>query len=87
MKAMTRDEFFKPGSIQVNKLDIYEEELCGGVSGPASNVDITLIWDEVSLVGNVNSGKGRFIIIKTFHLYLKAIIIRPKKCLLNFIPG
>jgi hypothetical protein len=64
MKAMTRDEFFKPGSIQINKLDIYKEELCGGVGGPASNVDITLIWDEVSLVGNVYSGKGRFIINK-----------------------
>ncbi|MDP3643505.1 MAG: hypothetical protein Q8S54_09995 [Bacteroidota bacterium] len=64
MNAMTRDEFFKPGSIQINKLDIYEESLCGGIGGPASNVDITLIWDEVSLVGSVYSGKGRFIINK-----------------------
>ncbi|MBW8325075.1 MAG: hypothetical protein K0M50_09965 [Prolixibacteraceae bacterium] len=45
-------------------LDIYEESLCGGVGGPASNVDITLIWDEVSLEGSVYSGKGRFIINK-----------------------
>ena len=64
MKAMTRNEFFKPGSIQINKLDIYEESLCGGIGGPASNVDITLIWDEVSLIGSVYSGKGRFIINK-----------------------
>lgn len=64
MNATTREEFFKPGSIRINKLDIYEESLCGGVGGPASNVDITLIWDEVSLKGNVYSGKGRFIINK-----------------------
>jgi hypothetical protein len=64
MNAMTRVEFFKPGSIQINKLDIYEESLCGGISGPASNVNITLIWDEVSLIGNYYTGKGRFIINK-----------------------
>lgn len=64
MNAMKRDEFFKPGSIQISKLDIYEESLCGGVGGPAQNVDITLIWDEVSLIDNVYSGKGRFILNK-----------------------
>lgn len=31
MNAVTRNEFFKPGSIQINKLDIFEESLCGGV--------------------------------------------------------
>lgn len=64
MNAMKRDEFFKPGSIQINKLDIYEESLCGGVGGPASNVEITLIWDEVLLIGNYYTGKGRFVINK-----------------------
>ena len=64
MNDMTRDEFFKPGSIQINKLDIYEESLCGGIGGPASNVDITLIWDEVSLSGNVYWGKGKIVFNK-----------------------
>lgn len=69
MNATTKEEFFKPGSIQINKLDIYEESLCGGVGGPASNVDITLIWDEVSLTGNYYTGKGRFIISKDIPSY------------------
>ena len=64
MNTMTRDEFFKPGSIQINKLDIYEESLCGGIGGPASNIDVTLIWDEVSLSGNVYWGKGKIVFNK-----------------------
>jgi hypothetical protein len=64
MDRIDKKDFFKPGSIQINELDIYEESLCGGMGGPASNVDITLIWDEVSLDGSVYSGKGRFIINK-----------------------
>lgn len=64
MNSMKKDEFFKPGSIKVTGLDIYEESLCGGVGGPVSNVDITLIWEEVSLIGNYYAGKGRFIINK-----------------------
>lgn len=64
MDRIDKNDFFKPGSIKVTGLDIYEEELTGGMGGPVSNVDITLIWDEVSLVGNVYSGKGRFVINK-----------------------
>jgi hypothetical protein len=64
MDRIDKKDFFKPGSIQINELDIYEESLCGGMGGPASNVDITLIWDEVSLDGSIYSGKGRFIINK-----------------------
>ena len=64
MKAMTRDEFFKPGSIKVNGISIYDEKPAGGVESPYSNVDITLIWDEVSLINNVYSGKGRIVFNK-----------------------
>lgn len=64
MKAMTRDEFFKPGSIKVNGLSIYDEKPAGGVVSPYSNVDVTLIWDEVSFLGNVYSGKGRIVFNK-----------------------
>lgn len=64
MNRIDKEDFFKPGSIQINDLDIYYEKLCGGMGGPVSNVDITLIWDEVSLVGSVYSGKGRFILNK-----------------------
>ncbi|MFY9150846.1 MAG: hypothetical protein WAO52_02440 [Prolixibacteraceae bacterium] len=64
MDYIKKEDFFKPGSIKITELFLFEEKLCGGVGGPISNVDITLIWDEVLLVGNVYSGKGRFVIHK-----------------------
>lgn len=86
MNAMTRDEFFKPGSIRINKLDIYKESLCGGVGGPASNVDITLIWDEVSLVGSVYSGKGRFILNKDIPTSFPGYTYPAQEILFEFYP-
>lgn len=64
MSQIDKKYFFKPGSIKINDFDIFESKLTGGGGGPVTNVDITLIWDEVSLIGNVYSGKGRFIINK-----------------------
>lgn len=64
MNPIDKKDFFKPGSMKISELDIFESKLTGGVGGPAQNVDITLIWDEVSLVGKVYSGKGRFILNK-----------------------
>lgn len=64
MNPMRRDEFFKPGSFKVNELSIFDEQPSGGVVSPYSNVDVTLIWDEVSLIGNVYSGKGRIVFNK-----------------------
>lgn len=57
-------DFFKQGTIKINELDIFESKLTGGGGGPVRDVDITLIWDEVLLVGSVYSGKGKFIINK-----------------------
>lgn len=64
MNPIDKRDFFKQGSIKINELDIFESKLTGGGGGPAQNVDITLIWDEVSLIGTVYTGKGRFILNK-----------------------
>lgn len=64
MDIIDKKDFFKSGSIKISELDIFQSKLTGGGGGPVKNVDITLIWDEVSLVGAVYSGKGRFIINK-----------------------
>jgi len=70
MNRIDKKDFFKQGSIHINDLDIYYQKLCGGMGGPVSNVDITLIWDEVSLTGNYYTGRGRFIINKDIPSYL-----------------
>jgi hypothetical protein len=49
---------------KISELDIYERQSNAGGGGPMGNVDITLIWDEVTLSGSVYSGKGKFIINK-----------------------
>lgn len=64
MNPIDKADFFKQGSIKISELDIFESKLTGRGGGPARNVDITLIWDEVSLVGAVYSGKGRFVLNK-----------------------
>lgn len=64
MDRIDKQDFFKPGSIKITELAIFENKLTGGGGGPVSNVDISLIWDEVLLLGNVYSGKGRFVINK-----------------------
>jgi hypothetical protein len=64
MNPIDKVDFFKQGSIKISELDIFQSQLTGGGGGPAQNVDITLIWDEVLLVGTVYSGKGRFILNK-----------------------
>jgi hypothetical protein len=64
LSTLTKEEFFKKGSFPVSKFSIWEESLCGGHGSNYTDVDITLVWDEVSVVGKIYSGKGKFIINK-----------------------
>lgn len=64
MNFIEKEKFFKPGSFVIDELYIYEEKLTGGSGQYYPNIDITFVWDEVSLSGSIYSGKGKIIINK-----------------------
>jgi hypothetical protein len=64
MDPLMKNEFFKPGSYRINDLTILEEKLTGSGGASYFDVDITLVWEEVSLDGAIYSGKGKIVFHK-----------------------
>ena len=64
LNPLSKDEFFKPGSYQVNNLLIWEERHTSGSGAAYSEADITVVWEEVTLSGAIYSGKGKIVIHK-----------------------
>ena len=56
------DAFFKKDTFQIDSMGIGHNNLTGGGWAPYYDVDVTLIWDTVSVNESVYEGKGKFII-------------------------
>jgi hypothetical protein len=64
LPIMKEEDFFKPDTFNIDTVDIFYQHPMGGHGGPIFNVDITLIWESVSINQGMYTGRGKFIINK-----------------------
>jgi len=64
LPMINEEDFFKPGSFNIDTISIFENSLTGGFGGPKYNIDITFMWENIELNEGIYSGTGKFIINK-----------------------
>lgn len=66
LNPLTKTEFFQPGSFKVNEFAIQEWQRTGGGQTPYTGVEVSVVWQEVTLAGGTYSGKGKIIFPSDF---------------------
>lgn len=66
MDPLTRAEFFQPGTYKVKEFNIGYNNLTSGGQEHYSRKDVTVVWEEVALDGEIYSGKGKIIFPSDF---------------------